>query len=151
MLTYLDSLIEFFTDKRKGARLVIDWSCSLSLLPSPLSPLIALSSPLIAQNLTFQVRGYIRDMDPAVVILCDELGEAYLPLPLHLLYHAEQSAVVIPVPGYQVGSTAEEVVAVLGTSDERVELLAAVARGHYDGLSPRLADGVEELVYEYVE
>ena len=39
----------------------------------------------------------------------------------------------------------------LTPSDERVELLAAVARGHHDGLSPRLADGVEELVYEYVE
>ena len=48
-------------------------------------------------------------MQPAVVILCDELGEAYLPLPLHLLYQLKQSAVVVSVPGYQVGRAAQQV------------------------------------------
>ena len=42
-------------------------------------------------------------------------------------------------------------VTILHTPDERVELLAAVARGYHDGLSPRFADGVKELVYEYVQ
>jgi hypothetical protein len=38
-------------------------------------------------------------------------------------------------------------VAVLDASNERVEFLAAIARGHHDGLAPLFADGVEELVY----
>lgn len=90
-------------------------------------------------------------MDPAVVILCDELGEAYLPLPLHLLYHTEQPAVVIPVAGDEVGSAAQQMMAVLRSAHEGVQLGAAVAAAHDDGLAPRLADGIKELVYEYVE
>ena len=39
----------------------------------------------------------------------------------------------------------------LCTAHEGVQLLAAVARGDHDGFAPRLADGVEELVYEYVQ
>ena len=41
--------------------------------------------------------------------------------------------------------------AVLHASDERVQFLAAIPRGHHDGLAPRFADGVKELVYEYVQ
>ena len=42
-------------------------------------------------------------------------------------------------------------VTVLHTPDEGVEFLAAVARGHHDGLSPRFADGVKELLHQYVQ
>ena len=90
-------------------------------------------------------------MYPTAVALPDELREAYLPLLLHLLDEFEQTAMVGSVTSDDIGCTAEHVVAVLHASDERVEFLAAVARGHYDGLSPRFADGVEELVYEYVQ
>ena len=86
-------------------------------------------------------------MNPSPVALKDELGEAYLSLLLHLLYEFEQTAMVGSVTSDDIGSTAEHVVAVLHTPDERVEFLTAVARGHNDGLSPRFADGVEELVY----
>ena len=90
-------------------------------------------------------------MYPSPIALKDELGEANLPLLLHLLYHLEQPAVVSLVTSNDIRSATEEVVAVLHAPNERVELLAAVARGHHDGLSPRFADGVKELVYEYVQ
>ena len=50
-----------------------------------------------------------------------------------------------------IGSAAKDMVTILHTPDERVELLAAVARGYHDGLTPRFADGVEELLYQYVQ
>ena len=81
-------------------------------------------------------------MQPAVVALGDQLGEAYLPRLLHLLYELEQATMVSLVARYQVGSTTEHVMAVLHASDERVQFLAAVARGHHDGLAPRFADRV---------
>ena len=81
-------------------------------------------------------------MDPAAVALPNQLGEAYLSLLLHLLDETEQLAVVGPVAGDEVGCTAEQVVTILHTAHELVELLAAVARGHHDGLAPRLAYGV---------
>ena len=90
-------------------------------------------------------------MNPAAIALPDELREAYLPRLLHLLDEFEQTAMVGSVTSDDIGSTAEHVVTVLHTPDERVEFLAAVARGHHDGLSPRFADGVKELVYEYVQ
>ena len=86
-------------------------------------------------------------MEPTIVVLCDELGEADAALLLHLHDELEQAAVVGPVAGDEVGSAADEVVAVLGSAHEGVELLAAVARGYHDGLTPRLAYGVQELVY----
>ena len=102
-------------------------------------------------DLTPEVRGDIRDMYPPSIALPDELSKPNLSRLLHLLYEFEQTAVIGLVACYQVGSTAEHVVAVLHTPDERVELLAAIARGHHDGLTPRFADGVKELVYEYVQ
>ena len=98
-------------------------------------------------NLAPQVAGDITDVEPAVVVFCDELGEADLSRLLHLHDHAKQAAVVGSVPGDEVGSAAEEVMAVLGTAHEVVELTAAVARGYHDGLAPRLTYGVKELVY----
>ena len=86
-------------------------------------------------------------MEPTIVVLCDELGEADLSRLLHLYDELEQAAVVGSVPGDEVCSAAEEVVAVLGTAHEVVELTAAVAAAHDDGLAPRLAYGVQELVY----
>ena len=41
--------------------------------------------------------------------------------------------------------------AVLCSAHEGVEFLTAVARGEHYRLSPGFADGVEELVYEYVQ
>ena len=99
------------------------------------------------KNLTTQVAGDITDVEPAVVVFCDELGEADAALLLHLLYHAEQATVVVTVTRYNIGSAAEQVVAVLGTAHEVVELTAAVAAAHDDGLAPRLTYGVKELVY----
>ena len=66
-------------------------------------------------------------MYPPPVTLKDELGEAYLPLPLHLLYEVEQAAVIGPIPCYQVCRAAQEVVAVLCSTYKCIELLAAVA------------------------
>ena len=90
-------------------------------------------------------------MYPATIVLKDELGEAYLPLALHLLYEVEQPAVVGLVARYQVGSAAQQVVTVLCPTHERVEFLAAVATGHHYRLAPRLAYGVEELLHEHVQ
>ena len=89
-------------------------------------------------------------MYPPPVALKDELREAYLPLLLHLLDEFEQPSVVGLVASDDIGGAAEDVVAVLHASDERVEFLAAVARGDHDGLTPRLAYGVEQLLHEYV-
>ena len=90
-------------------------------------------------------------MNPTSIALPDELREAYLPLLLHLLYELEQAAVIGLVSCYQVSSTAEHVVAVLHAPDERVEFLAAIPAAHHDRFAPSFADGVEELVYEYVQ
>ena len=65
-------------------------------------------------------------MEPTIVVFCDELGEADLSCLLHLHDELEQAAVVGPVASDDIGSTAEEVVAVLDASNERVEFLAAV-------------------------
>ena len=81
-------------------------------------------------------------MNPAAIALKGELGKLDAPLPVHLLYEFEQSAMVGSVTCDDIGCTAEHVVAILHTPDERVELLAAVARGYHDGFSPRFADGV---------
>ena len=86
-------------------------------------------------------------MQPAVVALGDELGEAYLPRLLHLLYELEQATMVCLVARYQVGCATEHVMAVLHASDERVQFLAAVAAADHDGLAPRFADRIKELVY----
>lgn len=106
---------------------------------------------LLFDNLTTQVARDIRDVEPAVVVLGDELGKLDLARLLHLLDEVEQPSVVGPVAGDEVGGTAQEVMAVLGTAHEGVELLAAVAAAHDDGLAPRCADGVEELVYKHVQ
>ena len=89
-------------------------------------------------------------MYPATIVLKDELGEAYLPLLLHLLYEVEQAAVIGPIPCYQVSRAAQEVVTVLCSPHERVEFLAAVATGHHYRLAPRLTDGVKKLLHEHV-
>ena len=86
-------------------------------------------------------------MYPTIVVLCDELGEADLTRLLHLLDEFEQATVVGSITGNDICCTAEEMVTMLGTPDEGVELLAAVPRGYHDGLAPRLAYGVQELVY----
>ena len=79
------------------------------------------------KNLTPQVAGDITDMEPPAIAFPDELGEADLSCLLHLLDELEQAAVVGPVSGDDIGSTAEEMVTVLGSAHEGVELLAAVA------------------------
>ena len=89
-------------------------------------------------------------MNPPSVAFPYQLGKLDASFLLHLLYEFEQPTMVGLRARNDVGCTAEEVVAVLGSAHEGVELLAAVARGYHDGLAPRLAYGVEELVYEYV-
>ena len=90
-------------------------------------------------------------MNPTSIALPNKLSKPNLPRLLHLLDEFEQAAMVGSVTSNDICCTTQHVVAVLHTPDERIELLAAVARGHHDGLSPRFADGVEELVYEYVQ
>ena len=104
----------------------------------------------LTDHLAPEVRGHIRQMYPASIALPYQLGEAYLPLLLHLLYEVEQPAVVGLVARDDVCCTAKHVVAVLHATHERVEFLAAVATGHHYRLAPRLAYGVEELVYQHV-
>ena len=89
-------------------------------------------------------------MYPAAIALPDELREAYLPLLLHLLYQLEQAAVVGFVAGNDVGRAAQHMVTVLYATHEFVEFLTAVSRGYHDGLAPRFAYGVEELLHQYV-
>ena len=96
---------------------------------------------VLTDNLTPQIRGHIRDMYPATIVLKDELGESYLPLALHLPYEVEQATVVRLVACDNVSSAAQEVVTVLCSTYKCIELLAAVARGDHDGLTPRLAYG----------
>ena len=105
----------------------------------------------LTDDLAPEVRGHIRDVYPTPIALPYQLGEAYLPLALHLLYEVEQPAVVGLVTRYQVGSAAKHVVAVLHATHERVEFLAAVATGHHYRLAPRLAYGVEELLHKHVQ
>ena len=102
---------------------------------------------LFPYHLALQVTGHIGDMYPTSITLPNQLGEAYLSLPLHLLYELEQATMVSLVARDNVGSTAEHVMAVLHAPNERVEFLAAVATGNHDGLTPRLAYGGEKLVY----
>ena len=90
-------------------------------------------------------------MEPTIVVLCDELGEADLSRLQHLHDELEQAAVVGPITGNEVCCTAQEVVAVCGATDEGVELGTSVAATHHDGLAPRLAYGVEQLLHEYVQ
>ena len=105
----------------------------------------------LSYHLTPEVAGDVGDMNPPPVALPNKLSKPNLPRLLHLLNEFEQTAVIGLVACDDIGSTAEHVVAVLHTPDERVELLTAVARGHHDGLAPRFADGVKELFYEYVQ
>lgn len=93
-------------------------------------------------DLTPEVRGDVGDMNPAAVALPYQLRETYLPLLLHLLDELEQAAVVGTVAGDDIGRTAEDMVTILHASDERVEFLAAIARGYHNGFPPRFADGV---------
>jgi hypothetical protein len=90
-------------------------------------------------------------MYPPSIALPDELSKPNLSLLLHLLDELEQTAMVGSVACDDIGCATEHVVTVFHTPDERVEFLAAVARGYHDGLSPRFADGVKELFYEYVQ
>ena len=78
-------------------------------------------------------------MYPTPIALPDELGEAYLSLLQHLLDEFEQTTMVDLVARDEVGSTAEHVVTILHASNERVELLAAVATRHYYRFTPRFA------------
>ena len=106
---------------------------------------------LFPNDLTPQVAGHIRYMYPSSIALPDELREAYLPSLLHLLYEFEQTAVIGPVARNDIGCTAEEMMAVLRPTDERIELLTSVATADHDGLSPRFAYGVKELLHQYVQ
>ena len=108
-------------------------------------------SPLLCwplkDNLTTQIARHIRDVNPSAISLPYQLSKPNLSLLLHLKDEFEQATVVSLVACYDVGSAAEHVVAVLHTSDERVEFLAAVSRGDHYRFTPRFAYGIEQLVY----
>ena len=93
-------------------------------------------------DLTLKIVRNVGDVEPAKVLLGDELGEANLAFALHLLYELEEPAVIGPIAGNEICSTSDEVMTMLGTANELVELLAAVARAHHDGLAPRLTDRI---------
>ena len=67
-------------------------------------------------------------MYPSPVTLPYQLGEAYLPLLLHLLDEFEQTTMVGLVACNDIGSTAEEVVTVLHAPDECIESLTSTSR-----------------------
>ena len=90
-------------------------------------------------------------MYPTTIAFPDELRETYLPLLLHLPYEVEQATVVRLVACDDVSSAAQEVVAVLCSTYKCIKLLAAIARGDHDGLTPRLAYRIEQLVYQYMQ
>ena len=82
---------------------------------------------LFPYYLTFKIARHIRDMYPTSVALPDELREAYLPLLLHLLDEFEQTTVVGLAARNEVGSAAQEVMAVLRPTHKCIKLFAAVA------------------------
>ena len=90
-------------------------------------------------DLTLEVRGNIRDMYPSSIALPDELREAYLPLLLHLLYELEQATMVGLVASNNICRATKDMVTVLHTADERIELLASVSAADNYRLSPRFA------------
>ena len=98
--------------------------------------------PLFPYYLTFKIARHIRDMYPTSVALPYQLSETYLPLLLHLLYELEQLAMVGLRATDDVRCAAEDMVAILGTAYQGVELLAAIPAAHDDGLAPRRAYGV---------
>ena len=102
-------------------------------------------------DLTPEVRGDVGDMNPPSIALPNKLSKPNLPRLLHLLYEFEQAAMIGPITSDDIGCATQHVMAVLHTPDERVELLAAVATAHHDGLAPRFADGVKELLYQYMQ
>ena len=81
-------------------------------------------------------------MYPSSVALPDELRKLDAPLLLHLHDEAEQTAVVGPITSNNIGGTAEDVVAILGTAHQGVDLLATVATTDHNRLAPRFAYGV---------
>ena len=107
--------------------------------------------PLFPYYLTFKIARHIRDMYPTSVALPYQLSETYLPLLLHLLYELEQATMVGLVASNNICRATKDMVTALHTADERIELLASVSAADNYRLSPRFADGVKELVYEYVQ
>ena len=86
-------------------------------------------------------------MHPPPVALPNQLGKLDAPLLMHLLYYFEQLAMIGSVTSNNIRSTTEEMVAILGTAYQGVELFAAIATAHHDRLAPRFAYRVKELVY----
>ena len=108
---------------------------------------LILNSRYLFYHLTLEIRGYIRDMYPAAIALPNKLGEFDASFLLHLLYQLEQTTMVSLVARDEVCSTSQQVVTVLCSTHERVQLLTSIATADHDRCSPRLAYGVEELVY----
>ena len=86
-------------------------------------------------------------MYPATIALPNELREAYLSLLLHLPYEVEQLAVLRFRACYKVCCTSQQMVTILCSTHELIQLFAAVSTTDYDRCSPRLAYGVKELLY----
>ena len=66
-------------------------------------------------------------MYPASVTLPNQLGEAYLPLLLHLLDEFEQPSMICLVASNDICRAAQQVMTVLHTTHKCIELLATVA------------------------
>ena len=97
---------------------------------------------LFPYYLTFKIARHIRDMYPTSVALPYQLSEAYLPRLLHLLYEFEQATMVGLVASNNICRATKDMVTVLHTVDERIELLASVSAADNYRLSPRFAYGV---------
>ena len=82
---------------------------------------------LFSYHLTPEVTGHIRDMYPAPVALPNQLGEAYLPRLLHLPNEVKQLTVLRLVTRDDIRRAAEQVMTVLRTPNERIQLLASIA------------------------
>ena len=96
----------------------------------------------LSYDLTAQVTRDVRDVNPSPVALPNQLGKLNLSRLLHFHNKFEQTVMVGLVTSDDIRRAAENVVAILGTAHQGVELLAAVARGHHDRFAPRFAYGI---------
>lgn len=108
-------------------------------------------SSTFTDDLAAEVGGNIRDVYPSSAAFPNELCEPDGSLLLHLDDEAKQFAVFGPCAADEVGSTAEDVVTVLGTAYQGVQLFAAVSAAHDDRSTPCCAYRVEKLFHEYVQ
>ena len=90
-------------------------------------------------------------MYPPSIALPNKLSKPNLPRLLHLLDEFEQAAVVRSISSNDIRSATEHVVTVLHATYEHIQFLASISTADHDRLAPRFADGVKELLHQYVQ